>query len=97
MSALNQKTIKDQINFSGVGLHGGQIVKVTIKPSDPNSGIVFKRIDIKDNNLIIPNFSNEYRLGTANTDTNYNVAIIRSDALIIHTEDFLKTEVNWFK
>ena len=46
---------------------------------------------------LIPNFSNEYRLGTANTDTNYNVAIIRSDALIIHTEDFLKTEVNWFK
>jgi len=45
---------------------------------------------------LIPNFSNEYRLGTANTDTNYNVAIIRSDALIIHTEDFLKTEVNWF-
>ena len=29
--------------------------------------------------------------------SNYNVAIIRSDALIIHTEDFLKTEVNWFK
>ena len=46
---------------------------------------------------LIPNFSNEYRLGTANTDTNYNVAIIRSDALIIHTEDFLKTEFNWFK
>ena len=46
---------------------------------------------------LIPNFSNKYRLGTANTDTNYNVAIIRYDALIIHTEDFLKTEVNWFK
>ena len=46
---------------------------------------------------LISNFSNQYRLGTANTDTNYNVAIIRSDALIIHTEDFLKTEVNWFK
>ena len=46
---------------------------------------------------LIPNFSNEYRLGTANTDTNYNVAIIRSDALIIHTEDFLKTNINWFE
>ena len=52
---------------------------------------------IRDRSPLIPNFSNEYRLGTANTDTNYNVAIIRSDALIIHTEDFLKTEVNWFK
>ena len=46
---------------------------------------------------LIPNFSNEYRLGTANTDANYNIAIIRSDAMIIHSEDFLKTEVNWFK
>ena len=45
----------------------------------------------------ISNFSNEYRLGTANTDANYNIAIIRSDAMIIHSEDFLKTEVNWFK
>ena len=46
---------------------------------------------------LISNFSNQYRLGTANTDTNYNVAIIRSDATIIHTEDFLKTEVNWIE
>ena len=45
----------------------------------------------------MPNFANEYRLGSANTDANYNVAIVRSDALIIHTEDFLKTEVNWFE
>ncbi len=46
---------------------------------------------------LIPNFSNQYRLGTANTDANYNVAIIHKDKTIIHTEDFLKTEVNWFK
>ena len=46
---------------------------------------------------LIPNFSGQYRLGTANTDTNYNIAIIHPDAIIIHTEDFLKTEVNWFK
>ena len=45
---------------------------------------------------LIPNFSNKYRLGTAHNDPNYNVAIIRSDATIIHTEDFLKSEVIWF-
>ena len=45
---------------------------------------------------LVPNFSNKYRLGTANTDANYSVAIVRSDALIIHSEDFLKTNVNWF-
>ncbi len=69
MSALNQKTLKDKINFSGVGLHSGQIIKVTIKPSEPNSGIVFKRVDLKDNNLIIPNFSN-----VSNTSLNTTIS-----------------------
>ena len=69
MSALNQKTIKDKINFSGVGLHSGQIVNVTIKPSDPNSGIVFKRVDVKNNNLVIPNFSN-----VSNTSLNTTIS-----------------------
>ena len=58
MSGLNQKTISSKINFSGVGLHNGSIANVTIKPSDPNTGIVFKRVDLKKNNLIFPNFSN---------------------------------------
>ncbi len=58
MSALNQKTIKKQINFHGVGLHSGKKVNVCIKPSDPNTGIIFKRVDLDSNNLVIPNFSN---------------------------------------
>jgi len=45
---------------------------------------------------LIPNFSNKYREGSANTDPNYNVAIINDESLIIHTEDFLKTDINWF-
>ena len=58
MSLLNQKTIKSKVTFSGVGLHSGKKVKICIKPSDPNTGIVFKRIDLKENNLIYPNFMN---------------------------------------
>ena len=69
MSALNQKTIKEQISFSGVGLHSGQIANVTIKPSEPNTGIVFKRIDLKNNNLIFPNFSN-----VSNTSLNTTIS-----------------------
>ena len=45
---------------------------------------------------LISNFSNNYRLGSANTDPNYNVAIINNESIIIHTEDFLKTSMNWF-
>ncbi len=58
MSLLNQKTIKKNVSLIGIGLHSGKQVKITVKPSDPNTGIVFKRIDLKDNNLIYPNFMN---------------------------------------
>ena len=69
MSDLNQKTVDKKINFSGVGLHSGQLVKVTIKPSEPNTGIIFKRVDLKSNNLVIPNFSN-----VSNTSLNTTIS-----------------------
>jgi len=58
MSILNQKTIKKNITFKGIGLHSGKSVNLRIKPAEPNTGIVFKRIDIKNNNIIIPNLFN---------------------------------------
>ena len=58
MSYLNQKTIKNNVNFCGVALHSGLSVNVCIKPAEPNFGIVFKRIDLKHNNLVYPNFMN---------------------------------------
>jgi UDP-3-O-[3-hydroxymyristoyl] N-acetylglucosamine deacetylase len=58
MSVLNQKTININIIFKGVGLHSGVDVTMTIKPAEPNSGIIFKRIDLKENNIIIPNIFN---------------------------------------
>jgi|TARA_B110000114_G_scaffold164927_1_gene184882 UDP-3-O-[3-hydroxymyristoyl] N-acetylglucosamine deacetylase len=58
MSILNQKTIIKNITFNGIGLHSGLEVNLTIKPAEPNTGIVFKRIDLKENNIIIPNIFN---------------------------------------
>ena len=58
MSVLNQKTINDIITLQGIGLHSGLKAKLIIKPAEPNTGIIFKRIDIKDNNTIIPNIFN---------------------------------------
>ena len=58
MSYLTQKTIKKSISFNGVALHSGLEVNLTIKPAEPNFGIVFKRIDITLNNLVYPNFMN---------------------------------------
>ena len=58
MSYLTQKTIKKNVTFSGVALHSGLNVNLNIKPADPNFGIVFKRVDLKKNNLVYPNFAN---------------------------------------
>ena len=58
MSYLTQKTIKQKIKISGIGLHTGQRVNLFIKPAKPNHGIVFKRIDINSNNLVYPSFLN---------------------------------------
>jgi UDP-3-O-[3-hydroxymyristoyl] N-acetylglucosamine deacetylase len=69
VSALNQKTIKEEVNFNGVGLHSGQNVNVSIKPSEPNTGIIFKRKDLKNNNLVFPNFSN-----VSNTSLNTTIS-----------------------
>ena len=58
MSGLNQKTVKHPVKFSGIGLHSGEPANIVIKPASPNTGIIFKRTDIKTNNLVIPNFTN---------------------------------------
>ena len=54
----NQKTLKKEASFSGVGLHSGINVDVTLIPANSNSGIIFKRTDLKKNNEIIANFKN---------------------------------------
>ena len=58
MSVLNQKTLRQKIKFEGIGLHTGQKVAITILPSRPNTGIIFNRIDLKKNNIILPNVYN---------------------------------------
>ena len=58
MSALSQKTIKKPVSVKGVGLHTGEPVNMKISPAEPNTGIVFKRIDLKKNNYVIPGIFN---------------------------------------
>jgi len=53
-----QKTIKEKIELKGIGLHNGVEVNLIIKPAKPNTGIIFKRIDIESNNTILANFKN---------------------------------------
>tara|TARA_B100001057_G_scaffold497486_1_gene601720 strand:+ start:1347 stop:2267 length:921 start_codon:yes stop_codon:yes gene_type:complete len=69
VSSLSQKTVKQNISFSGVGLHSGKIVKLVIKPSSPNTGIIFKRVDLNINNLVFPSFEN-----VSNTSLNTTIS-----------------------
>ena len=58
MFKFNQKTIKEKINLEGIGLHNGEEVNLTIKPSKPNTGIIFRRVDVNNDNIIHANFKN---------------------------------------
>ncbi len=58
MSIFKQKTISKEILIEGIGLHSGKKVSMVIKPSNPNTGIVFKRVDIKKNNEVVPDVFN---------------------------------------
>ena len=79
MSVLNQKTLKETIAIDGVGLHNGKKVHIEIKPAKPNTGILFKRTDIKKNNLVVPgvfNVSNAAYCTTISNDSGVTVSTI---------------------
>jgi UDP-3-O-[3-hydroxymyristoyl] N-acetylglucosamine deacetylase/3-hydroxyacyl-[acyl-carrier-protein] dehydratase len=49
---VKQKTIKNEISLSGVGLHTGREVKMTFKPAPVNNGFTFVRIDLEGNPIV---------------------------------------------
>ena len=58
MSILTQKTISRKISAEGIGIHTGLSAKLNILPSQPNTGIIFKRVDLNKNNIIVPAYNN---------------------------------------
>ncbi len=76
MSILNQKTLKEIVKFKGVGLHTGKEVSMTILPSKPNTGIIFKRIDLTNNNIVMPSVYNVSNATLCTTISNeYGIAV----------------------
>ena len=53
-----QQTIAREITITGVGLHSGANSTITLKPASENTGIMFKRIDIKNTGLIKGTYDN---------------------------------------
>ena len=82
MSYLTQKTIKNTVSFSGVALHSGLNVSINLKSAKPDSGIIFKRVDLKDNNIVYPNFLNV-------TNTSLNTTIENEFGVKVSTIEHL--------
>jgi UDP-3-O-[3-hydroxymyristoyl] N-acetylglucosamine deacetylase len=49
---IKQRTIQKSVQTSGVGLHNGEKVTMTLKPAEADQGIVFRRVDQKKSNEI---------------------------------------------
>ena len=45
---LKQRTLKSLTHAVGVGLHSGQRVELTLRPAQPDTGIVFRRVDLPE-------------------------------------------------
>ena len=79
-----QKTIAKEVAFEGKGLHSGMNCQVRLVPAHENSGIIFKRVDISEDNIIPADFKYISNSNLCTTLKNYN-----SEAKIFTVEHLL--------
>ena len=60
---LAQRTLKSLTTAVGVGLHSGQRVELTLRPAAPDTGIVFRRVDLPEPVEIAPGIYHFTRSG----------------------------------
>ena len=70
-----QTTLKNSITFSGISLHKGIVSNLKIKPANEDSGIIFKRIDKINNNIIKANYSSVSNTMMCTKLSEYNLSI----------------------
>ena len=58
MLKIYQQTIKNKVTFEGIGLHTGKESKIKIIPGTEDQGIIFKRIDLEKDNIVVANYNN---------------------------------------
>jgi len=75
---IKQRTLKNTIRATGVGLHSGDKVYLTLHPAEPNSGIQFRRVDLDEPVIIdaIPENVGETMLSTTLVKDGNKVATI---------------------
>ena len=83
MLKIYQQTVDNQVNFSGIGLHTGKSCNLKINPGHDNQGIVFKRVDLKENNIIYSKYENVSSAKLCTTLSNqYNVKVSTVEHLL---------------
>lgn len=70
MISISQKTVNSKISCSGIGLHNGLRSSITLLPAPCNSGIIFRRTDLSENNVIKANYKNVVGTNLGTTLTN---------------------------
>ncbi len=58
MNNIYQTSLAKPVIFKGIGLHSGKNSEVKVLPSGANTGVIFKRVDLKNNNIIHANYQN---------------------------------------
>ncbi len=75
-----QHTLAGAVSFRGVGMHSGEVADLTLRPADPDSGIVFRRSDLAESASSVGadwrNVVDSYRVTTIGDGGKVNVAII---------------------
>jgi UDP-3-O-[3-hydroxymyristoyl] N-acetylglucosamine deacetylase/3-hydroxyacyl-[acyl-carrier-protein] dehydratase len=78
----NQKTVSDVVSMEGAGLHTGVDVILKIIPSEANTGIIFKRVDIESNPIIKADVDNVTDVERGTTISQNNVSISTVEHLL---------------
>tara|TARA_B100000941_G_C28507776_1_gene558523 strand:- start:2831 stop:3757 length:927 start_codon:yes stop_codon:yes gene_type:complete len=99
MLDIYQYTLSKPIELEGKGLHSGIKSKIKIFPGQEDTGIIFKRVDLKENNLVLANYKSVCSAKLCTTLKNeYNVEVSTVEhllaALYISNIDNALIEIN---
>src|SRR5438093_8052717 len=79
-----QQTLRQDVSYSGVGLHSGNRVNMTFLPAPPNTGLRFRRVDLDGKPEIEARVENV-------TQTNRSTTLSKGNAKIQTVEHILAT------
>lgn len=83
-----QKTLKSSISCTGVGLHSGRQVRMTLHPAEPDTGIVFRRVDVLGVKMDIPARFDHV------SDTRLNTTLSNEDGVSVSTVEHLMSALS---